>query len=94
MGVKMRLTVLEPEEGRVLQWLASEYQRQARGPRMLDEVETELRLKRGRLNELLENGALAGIVSKGGGKGGERIWLTSEGYVEALNLLAMLPRRH
>ena len=94
MGVQMRMNVLGPEEGRVLQWLASQYQRQARAPRAIEEIEAELRLRRGRLRELLAEGALAQIVSTAGGKTGERIWLTSEGYTEALNALAGLPQRH
>jgi hypothetical protein len=86
--------MLEPEEGRVLQWLASEYQRQARAPRPLDEVEMELRLRRGRLRELLDGGGLAQYVSYSEGRSGERIWLTSAGYADALNALAELPQRH
>ena len=85
---------LEPDEGRILQWLVSEYQRQVRGPRVLDEVEMQLRLRRGRLRELLHHGALAEIVRLSSGKCGERVWLTSDGYAEALNVLAALPRRH
>jgi hypothetical protein len=85
--------MLDPEEGRVLQWLVGEYQRQARGPRALDEVEAELRLKRGRLRELLDAGQLAVIVCRGG-RGSEKVWLNSQGYAEALNALASLPQRH
>lgn len=93
MGVQMSVIGLEPEEGRVLQWLVSEYQRQARAPRMLEEIEAELHLRRGKLRELLGEGALARIVSRSAGRHGERIWLTSEGYAEALNVLAALPQR-
>jgi len=92
MGVQVRLMALEREEGRVLSWLVCEYQRQARVPRALDEVEREVRLRRGRMRELLEQSAtLAQIVSLRQSRDGLRLWLTSEGYADALNLLAERP---